>query len=104
MMYSLFIMGFTMNEIIQGVYWASGLIVFAEALNKLHRSEPLRRGMQLRNRVVEVLKSFAWMFLAVGGAGAMASPVMSHAGPSAQEVCMALGFAVLIVRTRIKEG
>lgn len=104
-MISLFITGLIpMSEIIHGIYWVAGFIVFAEALNKLERTEPFKRGMQFRWRVVETMKAFAWMFLAVGGAGAMASPLISTTAPGAQDVCLALGFATLIVRTRIKEG
>jgi hypothetical protein len=44
------------------------------------------------------------MLLAVGGAGAIVTPLMRLQPPTLQDVCVMLGFAVLIVRTRVKEG
>lgn len=86
------------------LHWISGLIVLAEALNKLERTSPCRRGLGLRERVTELLKALAWALLAVGGAGAVITPLLPLEHPSLQDVCVVLGFAVLIVRTRIKEG
>lgn len=86
------------------VYWVAGFIVLAEALNKLERTAPCRRGLAWRVRTTEWLKAIAWMLLAVGGAGALASPVIPDSRPDAASVCVILGFAVLIVRTRVKEG
>lgn len=86
------------------IYWAAGFVVLAEALNKLERTAPCRRGLAWRVRTTEWLKAIAWMLLAVGGAGALASPFLPNAAPSPQDVCIVLGFAVLIVRTRVKEG
>lgn len=86
------------------VYLVAGLVVFAEALNKLERTAPCRPGLAWRERVTEWLKAIAWMFLAVGGAGALASPLLPELPPSMQDICIVLGFAVLIVRTRVKEG
>lgn len=86
------------------IYWVAGFIVLAEALNKLERTAPLTYGLGWRKRTTEWLKAIAWMLLAVGGAGAVASPLLPHERPSTQDVCVILGFAVLIVRTRVKEG
>lgn len=86
------------------IYWLAGLIVFAEALNKLERTAPCRRGLAHRVRVTEWLKAIAWALLCVGGAGALASPFIPNSQPGAASVCVILGFAVLIVRTRVKEG
>lgn len=106
---------------LQAIHAAAGLIVLAEALNKLERTAPCRRGLSARERITEWLKAVAWLLLALGGAGALVSPLMQYLpmapspdgalallmplqSPTLQDVCIALGFAVLIVRTRVKEG
>lgn len=95
----------------------AGLIVLAEALNKMERCDPLKRGLTPRQRVVDGLKALAWLLLALGAAGALAAPVLLSLGintlpthwlrleqPTLDQVLVLLGFAVLIVRTRLKEG
>lgn len=95
----------------------AGLIVLAEALNKMERCDPLKRGLAPRQRVVDGLKALAWLLLALGAAGALAAPVLLSLGittlpthwlrleqPTLDQVLVLLGFAVLIVRTRVKEG
>lgn len=86
------------------VHWVSGLIVLAEALNKLERTAPCRRGLSVRERATEWLKAIAWGLLAVGGAGALITPLLPLEQPTLQDACVLLGFATLIVRTRVKEG
>ena len=88
----------------QALHWLAGLLVLAEALNKLQRAEPCARGLSLRERATVWLKVAAWLLLAVGGAGALATPLMHLQPPTLQDACVMLGFAVLIVRTRVKEG
>lgn len=106
---------------LQTIHALAGLVVLAEALNKLERTAPCRPGLGLRERATEWLKALAWLLLALGGAGAMVAPMwryltmppsttellallMPLQGPTVQDVCLALGFVVLIVRTRVKEG
>lgn len=106
---------------LQSIHALAGLVVLAEALNKLERTAPCRPGLGPRERATEWLKAIAWLLLALGGAGALVSPLLQHlpvaprpAGvlavlmpmpaPTLQDVCIVLGFAVLIVRTRVKEG
>lgn len=86
------------------VHWTCGIVVLAEALNKLERTDPCRRGISARVRITEWLKAVAWAFLAMGGAGAVITPLIPLEQPTLQDACVLLGFAVLIVRTRIKEG
>ena len=64
------------------------------------------------------LKALAWCLLAIGAGGAVISPALPLLGidqfsagtlmrverPTLAETSVMLGFAVLIVRTRIKEG
>lgn len=95
-------------------HWISAFIVLAEGLNKLHRTDPLEPGLDVRKRVVVLLKCLAWCFLVLGSAGALVRPFV-HAGGglvsqllvdrvSAVDLCILGGFAVLIVRSRLKEG
>ena len=89
--------------------------------NKLERTAPCRPGLTPRERATEWLKALAWSLLALGGAGAFVAPllpslpVLQPAGPllplllptqtpTLHDVCVIVGFAVLIVRTRVKEG
>lgn len=96
----------------------SALVVMAEALNKLERCGPTRPGLTPRQRLVDSLKAIAWALLALGAGGALAGPVLPFLGripdwlavvvrfeqPTLDHVAVMLGFAVLIVRTRFKEG
>ena len=86
------------------VHWVAGVIVLAEALNKLERTAPCRPGLMARERATEWLKAIAWALLAVAGAGAFITPLLPLEQPTLQDACALLGFAVLIVRTRVKEG
>lgn len=102
------------------IHFAAGLIVVAEALNKLHRIDLFggQRGLLARLaalawlvtpwrwrrvRVVLVLKALGWALLAMGGGGALATPLLHLAPPSLQAVAVISGFALLIVRSRFKE-
>lgn len=98
-------MGVPVIELLLGLtHWLCGLVVVAEALNKLERTAPLAPGLTARARVTAWLKAVAWCLLAVGGAGAVITPLLPLERPTLQDVCVLAGFAVLIVRTRVKEG
>jgi hypothetical protein len=106
-----------MNTALQILHWLAGFVVLAEALNKLERTAPFARGMLPHDRMVDGLKALAWALLALGGGGAVATPFLGalgvhasasqmvlHQAPSFAETAVLLGFAVLIIRTRVKEG
>lgn len=93
-----------MSQILLVIHWLCGVIVLAEALNKLERTAPCRPDLQPRERATEWLKALAWLLLALGGGAAVATPILPLEKPTLGDACFALGFAVLIVRTRIKEG
>lgn len=106
-----------MEQILSISHWVAGFIVFAEALNKLERCAPFARGLSGRDRIVDGLKAIAWLMLAMGAAGAVITPAMTffhisvqshdylfHPNPSLDDVMVLGGFAVLIIRTRVKEG
>ena len=106
-----------MSTMLLILHWMAGFVVLAEALNKLERTAPFAPGICRHDRLVDVLKALAWMLLAVGAGGAVIMPVLGglgiqaqmnqvilHQSPSLSETAVLLGFAVLIVRTRVKEG
>lgn len=86
------------------IHWLAGLVVLAEALNKLERVDPLAAGLTPRTRLVDSLKAVAWLLLALGAGGALITPLLGLAPATLQDVAVLAGFAVLIVRTRVKEG
>ena len=108
-----------MTMLMQWLHFGAGLLVLAEALNKLERTCPLERGLSNHARLLQALKAMAWFLLALGAGGAVAAPLLlamgaapdNHASvlmrlerPTLAETAVLLGFAVLIVRTRVKEG
>lgn len=98
------------------MHWLAGFVVLAEALNKLERTAPFATGLTCLERIVSGLKALAWVLLALGAGGAVATPFLCvmgvptpsqavlHHAPSFAETAALLGFAVLIIRTRVKEG
>ena len=114
-------MTMTLQDTLQCLHVFAGLIVLMESLNKLERAAPFAPGISVRQRLIDGLKALAWALLALGAAGALAGPLLQPMGvvqggagqfihhitqpaPSLADVCVLAGFAVLIVRTRIKEG
>jgi hypothetical protein len=93
----------------------AALVVLAEALNKIERADLFdgRRGLRARlgglgwlltpwrwkrPKVVTTLKVLGWACLSVGSAGSLLTP------PTGAHVAVVGGFALLIVRSRLKEG
>jgi len=89
--------------VLQVLHMVSGLILLAESLNKLERTDPFAKGLGLRLRIATWLKVIAWCLLAAGGAGALATPVFHLPPPTLQDVAVIFGFALLVVRSRLKE-
>jgi len=103
------------------LHWIACVVVLAEALNKLERADlfagrsgllqrlaafgwlllPLR---WRREHIVKVFKIAGWSLLAMGAAGGLIAPFINLHPPSSQDVAVIAGFALLIVRSRIKEG
>lgn len=81
-----------------------GVVVLAEALNKLERTCPCAHGITPHQRLLAWLKAIAWLLLAWAGAGALVGPFFGQTPPTLRELAMFGGFATLIVRTRFKEG
>lgn len=107
-----------MNILLELLHPLAGLVVLAEALNKLERIDLLATGLTWRERFVDCLKAVAWLLLGLGAGGALAAPLLLLMGapggspsmllrletPTLDQTLVMLGFAVLIVRTRVKEG
>jgi hypothetical protein len=105
-----------MDAVIQVFHWLAGFIVLAEALNKLERVNLTDPSLAPRERLIDALKAIAWALMALGSAGALANPVLSTMAhefpanhwlitrpPTPADTAVLLGFALLIVRTRLKE-
>ena len=102
-----------MSLILQLIHWISGVVVLAEALNKLERTRPFVRGV-----TIETLGAAGWFLVAMGAGGAAITPVLLAFGvrsdlqtilmrlerPTLAEVAVMLGFACLVLRARFKEG
>ena len=92
----------------------AALVILAEASFKAELSNPCKSGLCPRNRALEALKSLAWVLLAFGAGASLMMPLLSSAlassqdyllpMPSLQNTAVMVGLAVLIIRTRIKEG
>ena len=107
-----------MTTLLQLMHIVAGFVVLAESLNKLERCHPLAPGLSAHARAVEALKALAWLLLALGAGGALAGPLLLASGfppaavdsllrlehPTLDQALVLVGFAVLIVRTRVKEG
>ena len=106
-----------MMAALQWVHTLASVIVLAEALNKLERTMPFAPGMSAHARLVDGLKALAWSLLALGSGCSVIEPLLLANNlrssylpmfdldpPLMNETAVMVGFAVLIVRTRIKEG
>jgi hypothetical protein len=103
---------------LQILHAIAGFIVLIEAVNKLERTCPTAKGLNFRQRLLEILKVLAWFPVAIGSAGATAGPLFLITGsdpntffyllrvehPTLAEVAVMCGVAVMVVRTRIKEN
>ena len=94
---------FSFVPLLQTLHWIAGLIILAEALNKLERTQPFARGLDVTARLSAWLKLFAWMLLAIGGAGALITPLMQLEPATLQDAAVIVGFAMLVIRSRFKE-
>ena len=88
--------------VLQTLHWLAGLIIIAEALNKLERTTVVF-DLTLRQKLALLVKLVAWVSLAIGGAYAFLTPLLSLTLSHWQDMVFTLGFAALIIRTRMKE-
>lgn len=97
-----------MSTFLQLLLALAAVIVVAEGLNKAERATPLERGLSTRERVSALLKGLAWFLLSLG-AGVYLFALVFSPDPTGDLARLAaplvlIGFATLIVRTRVKEG
>ena len=97
------VFAFVPGAVLSAAHFVAGMIVLAEALNKLERYAPFARGIGGKARFAALLKCLGWMLLATGGAGAMVTPLLQLEPPTLQDCAVIVGFSVLIVRSRFKE-
>lgn len=57
-----------------------------------------------RSRVVDLLKLLGWVLLSAGAGGALINPLLDLYRPAVADVCILTGFAVLIIRARVRES
>lgn len=106
---------------LQVVNTLAALIVLAEALNKLERADLWsgRGGSVQRLRclahlatpwrwtrpaAVLVFKVLGWAFISIGAAGELVGPLLGTRWPLPATTAVIGGFALLIIRSRLKEG
>ena len=85
------------------INWIAGFIVLAEALNKLERTVLFARGRSTREFIVNALKCAGWVLLALGSGGVVIAPVLGLSNVPAYESIFNVGFALLVLRTRVRE-
>ena len=90
-------------KVLDGFHFFAGLVLFIESLNKLERTSIFVRSCCPRLHATNLLKLLAWLLLAMGAGGALITPFLHLDPPTFQDVCVIVGFAVLVVRTRVKE-
>ncbi len=56
-----------------------------------------------RQRVVDCLKATGWVLLAIGAGGALVGPLLPANTSRGADVCIAIGFAILVIRSRVRE-
>lgn len=91
-------------ELVQTIFHiVVGLIVLAEALNKLERTNVRAEGLTPRERFVAWLKALGWACIALGAGGVMVADMMPRGYLELGYTLMVLGFALLVVRSRVRE-
>jgi len=94
---------FVPGAVLITAHFAAGFVVFAEALNKLERYAPFKRGISCKARFTSLLNCLGWMLLATGAAGAMVTPLLQLEPPTLQDCAVIVGFSILTIRSRLKE-
>lgn len=85
--------------------WLAAILILAEALNKLERTNI--RGfwtLSWRQRVELLLKLAAWGSMAIGAMGVVVHPVVALPWPDVADGLVVVGVALLLLRTRVTEA
>lgn len=104
------------------LHWLAGIVVLAEALNKLQRADlfdagsghpyPRLRCLSMVFRpwlwsvpyAILTIKTVAWFLLAICAGYAVMRPLMHISVPDPEDVAGLTGFALLIMRSRLREA
>lgn len=103
------------------IHTIAGVIILLEALNKLERTDLFDGKQDMRSRlcsvawvitpwrwkrikVVTALKATAWSGLSIGSVWSIFHPLFHVIGPSVDSTIVIASFAVLILRSRLKES
>jgi hypothetical protein len=91
-------------DIVQTIFHVlAGFVVLAEAMNKLERTDVLAPGLTRRERIVVLLKAAGWACIALGAGGVLVAGVMPQGYVRLGYSLMVGGFALLVVRSRVRE-
>ena len=98
-----FLHGFDMTLAMQMLHVLLGLVLLAEGLNKLERSDPLARGLTARERTAEFLRAGGWFCITLGSAGLLVAAWVPASWVHAGYLVIVTGSACLVVRGRVRE-
>lgn len=85
----------------------AAVITVSEGANKLERLNPLEKGQTTKGKIANWLKATAWFFISLGAGIYLLAVPFGNASEALTHLAAPLvliGFAVLILKTRVKEG
>lgn len=81
----------------------AGLIVLAEGVNKLERTDVAAHGLNSRQRATVMLKAAGWFCLVLGAGGSAFCALLPLEYVRLGYALTVIGFALLVVRSRVRE-
>lgn len=90
--------------VLQALTVLAALVILAEALNKVERAQVRAPGLGLRARVLAWLKGISWILLALGACGVFGRMLFGQPPPDLDGLLLLIGVAIIVVRSRVKEG
>jgi hypothetical protein len=81
----------------------AGIVVLAEALNKLERTDLRCQWLTPRQRLITAMKAASWSAIALAAGGAIVGPMLQASSPTLGDAAMMAGFAGLVIRSRLQE-
>ncbi len=96
-----------MNTILWLICILAALVILGEALNKIIRASPRaarRSGAGARAELLAWLKGVSWIMFALGAGGVFARLLFNQSLPDPDALLVLVGLAVIVIRSRVKEG